>query len=111
MAKIGPRTIHLIKEQIEHLIDEYSYSIDDAYLRADKDLTVSIAVKLTPDNKGTKVKTTISFVAEKISDEMTVVFDENQINFAFDDRPPPPPPTVEEIAPDDDEALRKLTQE
>ena len=60
-----------IVEQVDGLIGEYLNDIDKAYLKAEKALTVSLSVNMKPtkNEDGIDIETTMSFVAEKITDK------------------------------------------
>ena len=62
------------------LLDSYAEQIDRAYLNSDESLTVSIALKISPDDHGNKLKATISFTADKIQDYLENIVDEDQIS-------------------------------
>jgi hypothetical protein len=81
MAKIGDKTISFIHETIFHMLVEKQQILNEAYIRAEGDkLTIAISATVSPakrDNE-TTVKVAMSFVKEKVKDELEVTIDEAQ---------------------------------
>lgn len=80
MAKVGEKTIGFLQETISGLIRAHAEAIDEAYLRADGDkLSISIGATIAP-GKGEqlKVKVAISFVTDRVKEEMEADIDEAQ---------------------------------
>ena len=80
MAVIGEKVIAGIVKQLEGHLKDYMIKIDRAYCeREDDKLSISLGAKLSPDNNGIKITTSISFeVADKVKDGGILVVDENQ---------------------------------
>ena len=81
---IGDKTIEECGKLIGGLLSEHKTELNDAYLKADDALDVSLKLKISPDDNGNKVKADISFVAEKIKDSASVHVNEDQ-NELFSD--------------------------
>ena len=84
--RIGNKTIARIVEDLEHHLHVYQEDINEAYLKADDALAITLTARLSPDKGRTKVETGISFVAEKIKDKVTAYVDEDQQDL-FPDHP------------------------
>ena len=79
MATIGENVIAGIVKQIEGHLKDYMAQIDEAYREQEDDvLSISLGAKLSPDNAGIKITTSISFTMNKIKDGGIIVVNENQ---------------------------------
>jgi len=83
--KIGEKTRAKVLEQIENLLKTYQDKIEAAYCLSVEPFAVAIAVKFhAAGRSGTKVTTKLSFVESKITDGLSEVVDEQQMEL-FDD--------------------------
>ena len=77
--KIGNVTMGKIQDEIVNLLSTYHKSIDQAYIKSeDEILSISLKVKLSPDDEKIKIEVGISFVSDKVKDSVTVYADEKQ---------------------------------
>lgn len=76
---IGPAVRGKMVEMVERLLMDHLEAIDEAY-RRQGELTVSLPIKLSPEKGYIGVKAGITFVAEKVKDEITELVDEDQQN-------------------------------
>jgi len=79
MTKISERTISTITDLVGGLLNANTAGLDEAYLRAEGSLAVSIGVKISPDDKGLKIQAGLSFVSGRIKDTATAIIDNEQI--------------------------------
>ena len=80
---IGKETLATASDLIRGRLLGNQRAIDEAYTKAEDVLTVSIALKISPNSgPGLKLDAKLSFVAEKITDTAsTTVADERQLTF------------------------------
>jgi|GEM_PF-5103719 len=78
MAKIGEMTQSKITHMVAALMRDHAEELDEAYLRADDQLSVSFPVKVKPGPRGNEIKVGISFVQSRCKDEIEDAVDENQ---------------------------------
>ena len=77
--KISNKLLDKIQDSIKDMFVEYQQQMEEAYLMAGDDpLTISIKVKISPDENKQKIVTGISFVKEKCQDSVTAWVDEDQ---------------------------------
>lgn len=89
MLTIGEKTIAKTVQMLERHLRDYKKDMNEAYLKAEGPLDVTLKAKYSaPQNgDGTKIDTSITFVAEKIKDSMKATVDEKQREL-FDDKAP-----------------------
>lgn len=77
---ISEKVMAEIKEQFGQLLDGYHRKLEDAYDREPGDLSIAVAVKLSPGKTDheTIVETGISFVCERVKDKTSVTVDDRQ---------------------------------
>lgn len=76
---IGPKTLETATQMLEALILRHQDGIKAAYAKAEGGLTISMSVKLSPNEAGTiDVETGISFTYEKVRDTTKTIVDEKQ---------------------------------
>ncbi|HEA68228.1 MAG TPA: hypothetical protein ENI07_15620 [Desulfobacterales bacterium] len=75
---LGPETIGKSIELVHDLLVEYQERLDEAYRKAEDSLSVTLTLKITPDEGRNKIDASISFVVEKAKDTATSYADENQ---------------------------------
>ena len=79
MARIGQKTRDQVVDQVQHLLEDYKKELHEAYMNMGKDpLTVSLKAKISPDNRGNKVETNMSFVTG-VKDKITGSVNEDQM--------------------------------
>ena len=81
MPKIGDKTIAFIHDTIFHMLNEQKGNLEKAYIQAAGDkLTIAISATISPAKRDseTTVKVAMSFVKEKVKDELEVTIDEAQ---------------------------------
>jgi hypothetical protein len=79
--KIGEKTISFIHDTIFHMLNEQKEALNEAYIQADGDkLTITISATIGPAKRDseTVVKVAMSFVKEKVKDELEITIDEAQ---------------------------------
>ena len=80
MAKIGEKTLKRTMELIEGMFRYHISAINQAYLKSDDALSVSIKAKYKPGKfSGIDIKADIEFVAEKVKDSDSSNVDEDQM--------------------------------
>ena len=79
MTTIGTNVLTRAADMLKEHLLQYAKNIEAAYLEADDQLTINLAVKLAPGAKGTEIITTITFVTGKIKDAGISQVDENQM--------------------------------
>ena len=79
MRKINEQVISTITDLVGGLLNANTAELDEAYLRAEGSLAVSIGVKISPDDKGLKIQAGLSFVSGRIKDTATAIIDNEQI--------------------------------
>ncbi len=80
MQKIGDKTIHFLQDTISGFLSDKKDQINEAYIKTGGDkLTIAISATIQPA-KGDqlRVKVGISFVADRVKDELEVDIDEAQ---------------------------------
>ncbi len=82
--QIGLKTIDACVFVISELLRSHQTELNDAYLRADNSLKISLALKISPDADGHIVEGSISFVAEKIKDTLEKKVYEKQLELEFE---------------------------
>ena len=75
---LGKKTFNMIGESITETLTDRMKDINDAYLNAEKELTLTISIKIEPVDDGNKIKITTGFVKERIRDESIRVVNEKQ---------------------------------
>lgn len=78
-----------ISGQVAGLLHDHIDEMEEAFLKSDSDkLGISMAstVEVTKDPGSMKVKTTLSFVKEKVKDEAVDYVELNQISFLDEER-------------------------
>lgn len=80
--KIGEKVLGKAKEMIGKLIDQNRSEIDQAYMRAESTLSVSIGLKFMPSKKMdfVGIEASINFVADRIKDFLEAEISETQPN-------------------------------
>ena len=78
MAAIGRLTIEAISGSIKRQLIEHEFKLDEAYRKAEGSFDITLKAKVTPSKGGNEIQTSISFVAEKISDTVKFHVDEEQ---------------------------------
>lgn len=80
MSKIGEKTIGFLQETISGLIRAHAEAIDEAYIKSAGDkLNISIGATIAPGRgESLKVKVGISFVTDRVKEEMEADIDEAQ---------------------------------
>ena len=80
--KIGEKVLGKAREMIGRLIDQNRSEIDQAYMRAESSLSVSIGLKFMPSKKMdfVGIETSINFVADRIKDFLEAEISETQPN-------------------------------
>ncbi len=78
---IGFVTIQQAKTELCALLDEYHKEIDESYLKADGDLTISLGLKLTGTRMAGEIEltVTISFVESRIKRTVKIKVNEKQM--------------------------------
>ena len=79
MTTIGTNVLTRAADMLKEHLLQYAKNIDAAYMEADDQLSINLAVKLAPGAKGTEIITTITFVTGKIKDAGISQVDENQM--------------------------------
>lgn len=86
MAKIGEKTLKRTIELMEGLLRFHQLAINEAYLKADDALTVTLKAEFKPGKySGIDIKTKIDFVAEKVKDSDSSNVNEDQMSI-FDEK-------------------------
>jgi hypothetical protein len=83
MEKIGDKIIRTIIDTIASFLTEKKPEINEAYLKAAGDkLAIGIGISLSPAKRANEinVKVGISFVKDRLKDEIEFVLDENQLS-------------------------------
>ena len=77
---ISYKVIRQVQAEISAMLEEYSKEIDEAYIKADNDLTVALSLKLSPTRIAGEVELTIgiNFVESRIKHAIKVVVDSKQ---------------------------------
>ncbi len=76
---IGDKTIDICNVLLGRLLNEHKDELNEAYLKAEDSLDVSLKLKISPITNGNKVKADLSFVAEKIKDSVSGEVSEDQM--------------------------------
>jgi len=79
MKKINDHAISAITDLIGGLLMSNEGALDDAYLKAEGTMSVSIGLKISPDDKGLKVKVGISFTSGRVTDTATAIVNSEQM--------------------------------
>ena len=85
MTTIGTNVLTRAADMLKEHLLQYVKNIDAAYMEADDQLTINLAVKLAPGAKGTEIITTITFVTGKVKDSGLSQVDENQMELPLRD--------------------------
>lgn len=75
---IGEKSIAMAAEQVVELLAAHRANINVAFIRAAGDLDVTLKVKFKPWKGSNKIMSSISFTAEKITDQTDGIVDEDQ---------------------------------
>ena len=78
-----------ISGQVAGLLHEHMTEMEEAFLKSDSEklgITMATTVEPTKDPGSVKVKTTLSFVKEKVKDEAVDYVELNQISFLDEER-------------------------
>ncbi len=95
-------TIKNIHESIGRLLEGYHEKIWNAYLKSEKGITVSVPIKIRPDEKtgGATIDVSLRFVAERIDAGVLISLDRKQLALfeAFDNLRPKPGDEIESVS-------------
>lgn len=73
------KTMYAIKKAVSELLDVHQGEIDEAYIKAEKGIVVSLGVKILPIAPGTHYITTrFSMISGRVKDEINAKVDEDQ---------------------------------
>ena len=77
---ISYKVIRQAQAEISAMMEEYSKEIDEAYIKADNDLTVALSLKLSPTRIAGEIELIvgINFVESRIKHAVKVVVDSKQ---------------------------------
>jgi len=77
---IGFKVIRQAQTEISAMLEEYAKEIDEAYVKADNDLTIALSLKLSPTRIAGEIELTIgiNFVESRIKHAIKVVVDSQQ---------------------------------
>lgn len=77
---INFKVIQQAQAELGAMISEYAKEIDDAYIKADNDLTVALSLKLSPTRIAGEVELTvgINFVESRIKHAVKIIVDSKQ---------------------------------
>ena len=80
MATIGVKTLSKATDLIGGLLKSHRREIDDAYLKADDALSISLSLKIAPDdNGGFALDAGMNFVADRVKDTAKGYVSEHQM--------------------------------
>lgn len=82
--RIGFKTIDAARDLLGDLLLTYREKLNEAYLRSEDSLDVSLKLKIRPDQGGNRIKADISFVSERVTDTAGVIVDEDQMKLEFE---------------------------
>lgn len=75
---ISVKTIDRAAEQIKGILHTYRAEIDEAFVKSEGGLTISLGLKFEPSEGKIKITTPIKFVSDQIKDSFETVYDEAQ---------------------------------
>ena len=77
---INNRVIRQAQAELSAMISEYAKEIDEAYIKADNDLTVALSLKLAPTRIAGEVELTvgINFVESRVKHAIKIIVDSKQ---------------------------------
>ena len=78
ILELGTKTFNAIGIAIEGILNEYQADLQAAYANAEKNLSLSINVKIESTPEGNRAAISLSFVKEKIKDQVVRIVNENQ---------------------------------
>ena len=76
--QVGQNTIESIVDSLGALVNEHRVALNDAFLKSEDELSVSLSIKLCPENGRMKIESSINFVAERVKDKTTTFVSEAQ---------------------------------
>lgn len=85
MSQIGDKILGKVQEEIKEMFNENTTDINDAFIKmGDADLTVSISVKFSIDDRGVKYNAKMTFPSgAKVESYRDGIVDENQMDLEF----------------------------
>ena len=78
MLELGAKTFNEIGAAVGAMLNEYQSDLQTAYGNVEKDLSLSIGIKIEDTVDGNRVQISLSFVKEKIKDQVVRIVKEDQ---------------------------------
>ena len=75
---LGEKTFNAIGAAVASMLTDYADDLNVAYGKAEKDLSLSVAIKIDPVAEGNRAKIVLSFVKEKVKEEAIRIVQEEQ---------------------------------
>lgn len=79
MDQIGSKTVNAIADGVVDVLEDHRNTINEAYLKLDGKLSLTITVAIGPDPDGNKCDIGLSFVKERVKDSVTRIVKEQQL--------------------------------
>jgi hypothetical protein len=77
-VQVSQKTIERSIEILGSVLRIYREKIDQAFLKADGAMTVSLGIRYKPSDGKMGIKTSIKFITDQVNDSIETKFDENQ---------------------------------